>query len=168
MKCKAKYFYITPILLLFCIYSCDNKTNTTDYVKKIIGLRIKFEKDMADTLKESKILILMPDTGDCTTCAMQIYDWYIYKLDLDKHGLKCDILYILNDSVILNKSIGKLMEHYKLHYKTNLNSFYSNNRIFKKIPFTTFLIDKYNKIKLVGFPINNDKLWKLYKQTLHE
>ena len=168
MRCKTECFFYFFFVLLFAVCSCSNKANTTDYVKNLRGQKVWFEESVTDTLKESKKLILMPDTGDCTTCAMQVYDWYIYKLDLDKHELNCDIIYVLNDSVRLDKSIANLMKRYKLNYIANLSSFYSENKILKDVPFTTFLIDKANKIKLVGSPIDNDKLWKLYKQALQK
>ena len=91
MRCKTECFFYFFFVLLFAVCSCSNKANTTDYVKNLRGQKVWFEESVTDTLKESKILILMPDTGDCTTCAMQVYDWYIYKLDLDKHELNCDI-----------------------------------------------------------------------------
>lgn len=168
MEYKNKWIFYFLAALIFPVGSCNNRPNTIDYVKKLKGQEIVLEKGLIDTLKESKILILIPDSGDCTTCTMQIYDWYIYKLDLDKHLLNCDIVYVLNDSIKLNKSIINLMESYKLNYLAELSSFYSENKILKNIPFTTFLINKDNKIILVGSPIGNDKLWKLYKRELQK
>lgn len=168
MRYKNKWtFYLWGILISF-VCSCSNQTDNTDYVKILRNQKIIFEGNSINNLEESKILILVPDSGDCTTCTMQIYDWYIYKLDIDKHLLNCDIVYILNESIKLNKSVTTLMESYKLNYMTNLSSFYSKNKVLKSTPFTTFLIDKENKIKLIGSPIENDKLWKLYKRALRK
>ncbi len=93
---------------------------------------------------------------------MQVYDWYIYKLDLEKRNINCDIIYVLNDSIKLDKNINDIIHRYGLLQVKNLSLFYSKNRYLKDIPFTTFLIGKDNKIKLIGSPI----IWNLYKQLL--
>ena len=37
-----------------------------------------------------------------------------------------------------------------------------------KTRFNTFLLDKENRVVLVGSPANNDKLWELYKQQIRK
>ena len=114
-------------------------------MKNLRGKRIVLE-DTMDVFQNSKILILVPDTGDCMTCAMQVYDWYIYKLDLEKHKLECEIIYILDDSVKINKNVANLINRYNLHQVSCLSLFYAKNPILKDAPFTTFLVDKNNKM----------------------
>lgn len=163
---KVKSFIL--ILLASLLYiSCNNKkSDISEQIKSLRNKTINLDGSIIDTLQTSKILILVPDTGDCTPCTMQVYDWYIYKLDLEKHSINCDIIYILNDSIKLDKNINDIIHRYDLLQTTNLSLFYSKNSNLKNIPFTTFLIDKENKIKLIGSPIDNEKLWNLYKRIL--
>lgn len=165
---KVKLFIL--ILLTSLLYiSCNNKkSDISEQIKSLRNETINLDGSVIDTLQTSKILILVPDTGDCTPCTMQVYDWYIYKLDLKRHNINCDIIYILNDSIKLNPNVNSIMHRYSLRQTKNLSLFYSKNKKLKNIPFTTFLIDKDNKIKLIGSPIDNERLWALYKQLLTE
>lgn len=73
------------------LYSCNSKKQDgIDEVRNLMGKKAETNGVNQD-LDSDKILILVDDIADCTTCAMQIYDWNIYKLDLDKHKLDCDI-----------------------------------------------------------------------------
>lgn len=92
---KVKSFIL--ILLTSLLYiSCNNKkSDISEQIKSLRNKTINLDGSIIDTLQTSKILILVPDTGDCTPCTMQVYDWYIYKLDLKKHNINCDIIYIL-------------------------------------------------------------------------
>lgn len=153
-------------LLSLLFYSCNSKKqDKIAEVSNLIGREVEIN-DLNIDLSSNKILILVGDTADCTTCAMQIYDWYIYKLDLDKHDLDCDVIYILNDSIRLDSNVKMLMKRYNLHYKRGLSSFMRRNQILNNNSFTTYLIDKNNRIQLVGSPIENEHLWKLYKKVL--
>lgn len=78
---KVKSFIL--ILLTSLLYiSCNNKKSDISEQIKSRNKTINLDGSIIDTLQTSKILILVPDTGDCTPCTMQVYDWYIYKLDL--------------------------------------------------------------------------------------
>ena len=44
----------------------------------------------------------------------------------------------------------------------------SLNRFPKQDRYKTFLLDKENRVVLVGSPANNDKLWELYKQQIRK
>lgn len=160
MNYKIKWIILTFLLSL---YSCNSKdSDISEQIKDLRNKTINLDECITDTLQTAKILILIPDTGNCTPCTMQVYDWYIYKLDLEKRNINCDIIYVLNDSIKLDKNINDIIHRYGLLQVKNLSLFYSKNRYLKDIPFTTFLIGKDNKIKLIGSPI----IWNLYKQLL--
>ncbi|MCM1616509.1 hypothetical protein [Phocaeicola massiliensis] len=165
---KVKLFILILLTSLLYISCNSKKSDISEQIKSLRNETINLDGSVIDTLQTSKILILVPDTGDCTPCTMQVYDWYIYKLDLKRHNINCDIIYILNDSIKLNPNVNSIMHRYSLHQTKNLSLFYSKNKKLKNIPFTTFLIDKDNKIKLIGSPIDNERLWALYKQLLTE
>jgi hypothetical protein len=45
------------------------------------------------------------------------------------------------------------------------NSFDKINH-FPPPPYRSFLLDKDNKVQLIGLPINNPKMWKLYMKII--
>lgn len=156
-------------LLVSCTFSSSRKKK--DILQKtdaMIDREIDFGNDSVMHKNTIKIITLIADTGDCTTCSMQVYDWYLRKLDLNNKALKCDIVYILNDSVRLSADIQKLMGYYNLYYTTYLQYFTVNNKEIASSMFKTFLVGKDNRIKLVGSPLDNEKLWKLYKKIIQE
>ena len=131
MKSRSKKYLaytIIGVLMSFAIYFCSKKYKVSKTVSNTIGMRIDICSDSLFSQKKiPRILILVVDTGECTTCSMQVYDWYIHKLDLEEHNLSCDILYVLNDSLNLSKEIESLLGYYKLHYIKNANCFIDRN-----------------------------------------
>lgn len=173
MKCTpmTSIAKILPLfILVFCIESCtglNKKKEIQSQVEALIGHEVGFGS--ADSLSgKPRILILVPDTGDCTTCTMQIYDWYVYKLDIEKNKLDCNIVYLLHDSARLSSDIQKIMGQYHLYNGGKLNEFIGRNTFLKGSSFNTLLLDKNNTIQLVGDPIADEELWKLYKEVLAE
>ena len=60
----------------------------------------------------------------------------------------------------------------ELDYPFFMDEEYVFSRLNKNIPkddkLHTFLLDKNNKVVLVGNPVDNAKLWDLYKKTINE
>lgn len=155
------------LLQVSCAFSSsENKRTMLQEANAMLGQEIDFGNDSVIYESTLKIITLVADTGDCTTCSMQVYDWYLYKLDLNNKSLKCDIVYILHDSVRLNSEVQKLLGYYNLYYTTNLKCFVDRNKGIATSTFNTFLVGKDNRIKLVGSPLNNERLWSLYKEVI--
>ena len=57
----------------------------------------------------------------------------------------------------------------KLVYVDDRQYFITNNpTIPEDAMFHTFLLDRENRIVLVGNPVHNEKLWELYKNTINQ
>lgn len=160
--CLISFCFITA-----CHFS-DRKTIVKDTIKSMIGKKVQLTHDSICETISSKIIVLVKDTGDCSTCSMHVYDWYVYNLDLQNRELPCDIIYILNDSAQLNSDVKSLMGYYKLHYVTGISNFLSKNDFVKEEMFPVFLIDSNNVIKVVGSPVGSPELWKLYKREIQK
>lgn len=160
--------FILLLSVLLSFVSCSNKKkyHMIQMADAMIGREIKWSNDSIMHEKTLKIITIIPDTGSCTTCSMQVYDWYLYKLDLNNKGLECDIIYVLGDSIELEPEIQKLLGYYNLYYTNCFQSFAESNKEILACTFKTFLVDKNNRIKLVGSPLNNENLWKLYKEVI--
>lgn len=159
--------FVLFVMFFLSLFSCQNaKNKRISDVEELLGREINIPNRNIE--RNCKILILVTDTADCATYAMQIYDWYVYKLDLNKQHLDCDVIYVLNDSVELSSQVVSLMDRYQLCCETGLSSFWAENESLKEVSFTTYLLDADNKIRLLGSPIDNIHLWKLYKKVLRE
>ena len=153
------------ILLYICYYVT---TRGEEYVKisGISGMKVGYPLDSLYSDASPCILVLVGDTGRCTTCTMQVNEWYLYKLDLMEKALPCHILYILNDSVRFVEEVDSLISYYKLRYLKDYNRFAAQNPFIIQSGYDTFLLDKEGRVSLVGSPFANDKLWELYKKQI--
>lgn len=170
MKLGCKKIIICFLLGMFIVISflwIKGRYITAKNVIDIVGTKIELSSDSLFQDKIfPKILVVVEDTGECTTCTMQVYDWYLYKIDLDEHNLSCDVIYILNDSVSLSSEIKSLLGYYHLNYIKDANAFLNRNEWVRRNSIRTFLIDKEGYIQMVGSPIGNMKLWTLYKNKI--
>ena len=48
----------------------------------------------------------------------------------------------------------------------SISNFISANGLPQESAYHTLLLDKNNRVRLIGSPINNDKLWELYKKEI--
>lgn len=137
-------------------------------IEDIVERTVVLPNDTAFVSSEGmKILILVEDSGECSICNLQIYDWYIYKLEIDKRKYNCDIYYLLdNEKMSLSSEIISMLSIYKINYSYSLNDFLNLNPVLKESKYNIFLLSSENKILLVGNPVENEKLWYLYKDCL--
>lgn len=169
--CKRSFLAYTvfPALLLLMV-CCRSETGegkkyALASLEKVLGKELIVGEDSILSCRKPKILILLSDTGTCTACSMQVYDWYLYRLALDNKKIECDIIYLLSDSVRLEPHVQQMLGYYKLHVVKGLEPFIRQNHLSGQ-RFDTFLVDSVNTIKLAGNPLHNVKLWDLYKKVL--
>lgn len=162
---NKKILFIGIVLAVFLSFSMlfFSKQVPSD-IKNIMGVSVVLPNDTAFVPENMKILILVEDSGECSICNLQVYDWYIYKLEIDKRKYKCDICYLLdNEKMSLSSDIISMLSIYKINYSYSLNEFMNSNPGLKESKYNVFLLSPENKISLVGNPVENDKLWNLYK-----
>ena len=169
--------YLNLIILLLFLLACQDKKK--DEIKHLVsewqGKEIRFPKDMVFarfatdtvdfTLPKSphKVLVFVDSIG-CTSCKLQLHRWkeLIQYTDSITQGTvpflfffqsddKKEIRYLLKkdnfDKPICLDQSDKLNE---------LNHFPADGR------FQTFLLDKYNKVVVIGNPIHNPNIRELY------
>ena len=66
----------------------------------------------------------------------------------------------------LSSEIISMLSIYKINYSYSLNDFLNLNPVLKESKYNIFLLSSENKILLVGNPVENEKLWYLYKDCL--
>lgn len=170
MILNGKNLLLCAILFACMCSSCRYSSSKQKLLglKNIVGSSIILPKDSALNSDGMKVLVLVEDTGECSICNLHIYDWYVYKLEIDKRNFQCEICYLLDSKrTKLPAEIISMLANYNIHYSYSLNEFKSLNSNLKDCGYDVFLLSPDNKISLVGSPIENDELWKLYKEVFN-
>lgn len=107
----------------------------------------------------------------CSSCKLkELLEWKILLNSID--SLKSEEFYIkfvMNVGNQQNKVTVDLIAYdfrYSVFYDLKGN-FEKLNKLPWDPIYHTFLLDKNNKVILVGSPIHNDKMWNLYKKTIN-
>lgn len=161
-------------LIFSCITSACRKMDIYQNVKQHIGKNLTFPdslivktqgKNVANPLhKPSDYRIInYLDTTQCVPCESQFHEWQLFKHTLDSLNLNAEIIFI-----IWSKEYKEL-EMSQTVNKCNIPCIYDTqnhigilNRFSPNPEFHTFLLDSLNKILLVGNPVRNKTVQKLY------
>lgn len=118
-------------------------------------------------------MVVYFDAETCASCALsRIWEWDEVSHITQASG-KYQTLFIFTPkqkdlSTVKRVFQGMHMEN-KLVYIDDRQDFITNNpTIPEDAMFHTFLLDRKNKIVLVGNPVHNEKLWELYKNTIDQ
>ena len=176
---KAQFVFL--MIIASFIMSCQS---STDNVKKIIiewqgkkmvipSDEIKFKILGKDTIclniidMNYKILTYVDSVG-CTSCRLDLPQW---KQLIDScHNCFSNVGFLF----VIHSTNFKIFEQELIISNFNYpvifdfkNSFDKLNH-FPPFPYQTFLLDKDNNVLLVGSPVNNPKMWELYKKTIEQ
>lgn len=170
---NTKSLYI--LFLSLSLFSCNNyskKQDMIEIVKDWSGKEIKFPSsfDISTYLKSDnndlpdyKILVYIDSVG-CSSCKLQLPEWKKFITQLDSITDKdIQFIFILHPKEIREVKIqAKLNKfNYPLYFDKN-NDFDKLNKFPTDISLQTFLLDKNNKVILLGNPIQNPKMKELY------
>lgn len=181
MKYSKHLICLVMLSLLIVTVACNENKELTDakkIVAKWVGKEIHIPTDIPcvylgkDTVSDIidtpfKILVYTDSTG-CTTCKLNLYKWnalieevnqmmadkvsfHFYFQPKDKRELK---LLLRRDNF---KEIVYIDDGSKLN---------KLNRFPKKENYQCFLLNKDNRVVLIGNPTTNPVIWELYKQTI--
>lgn len=166
------------LIFAFCIVSCSAKKEKiknivqTWQTKEILfpnNLKVKvYGKDTICSIDNKKYKILnYIDTSGCTACQLKLYEWKLLKDEVDSLKLNTDFIFIvyLQDYRELELMQCKNKFNVPLYYDLQ-DSFNKLNKLPQFQTFRTFLLDTNNRVLLIGNPINNPKLWSLYKKEI--
>jgi hypothetical protein len=182
MKRLLLFFLITLLLGFSACKKNHKRTEVEKIVTEWMGKAIQFPEDAPcnilgkDTVsdlcsglfqKEYKILLYV-DSAGCSSCRLKLSQWkqLIEESDSlfqDRLGFllffqpksKKDLVYLFRSDrfdypvfIDMNKAINQL------------------NHFPDKAEYQCFLLDKSNKVLMIGNPASNPKIWELYKQTI--
>lgn len=178
-----------PLLLLllfsFIFYSCkDNKKRgeATKIVNEWIGKEIRFPDNLpcfvsgkdttsefcsANFQKEYKILLYVDSTG-CSSCRLKLYEWkqLIEEADSLFQG-KVGLLLFFQPKSMNDMKYLFLRNKFDYPAFIDINSTINAlNHFPQAMPYQCFLLDSDNKVLMIGNPVLNPKIWKLYKEQI--
>ena len=174
------------ILVLFAItfltFSCNNspKNKVKEEILQWKNKEIVFPKDMAlapfatDTLHQYKghpyKVLMYVDSIGCTPCKLRLEAWRLFIEEMDKKypNQVGYLFYFANKKLT---EVEELLHSEEVNIPAvvdegnmlnELNQFSANPNLH------CFLLDKNNRVKVIGNPIYNQKIKELYLSTLKQ
>ena len=175
-----KYLYILPILI-FC--SCANNRLVKD-VTQFMGTQIILSPDLSavwkgrdtvltDFTKVPIKLVVYHDSLICSTCQMgKMYEWEEIAAYADSLSQWFSIIYLFTpkkeDMFKVNMLLRADNFDYPIFIDQHATFVKQNPKLPKNRQLYSFLLDKNNKVVMVGNPLHNPTLWNLYKKNIQK
>lgn len=186
MEINSSAIYRVTILFLLIIggISCRKDDTKKAEAEKIVsewtGKEIIFPIDVqcmylgrdtvcSDQDTPYKILLYIDSTG-CTDCKLQLYKWsaMIEEAETIMPGKISFHFYFQPKDENELKFILRRDNFRQAVYVDSQEKLNKANKLPNNMSYQCFLLDKDNKVLVIGNPILNPKIWDLYKQTVME
>jgi hypothetical protein len=174
---KSKFLLL--ICYLFLLNSCLNSDRKNESVVKewiskevVIPKNIIYKSIGTDTISKYifnhsyKILVYVDSVG-CSGCRLGLVEWKAIIDRCQSKGYDVGFLFVVQSSDYFKFEEKLEMKNftYPIIYDIEDN-FNRLNKFPKENKYRTFLLDKDNKVVLIGSPILSDKVWELYFNIL--
>ena len=178
-----KNTYVSLMLLLFC--SCANNRLIKD-MEQFMGQEINLSSDLSalwegkettitlvDFAEVSVKLVVWYDSLGCVSCDVnRMYQWSEMISYADSLAESFRIVYLFtpkkDDLRGINISLRADKLDYPIFIDPNATFVQQNPSLSKNRQLHSFLLDKNNRVVLVGNPLHNPSLWSLYKRTIQK
>ena len=175
--------YLLLFVFAFCLTACKDpkKEQISEAVHAFIGKQLVVPVDSLqarimgkDTVctdmlaPQTKILVYVDSSG-CSPCKMELAAWSLRLEEIDTMHSRPVLLFMIDTPNMREIDMGLRAQgfEYPVFYDLEHQMGLLNPNL-TKTRFNTFLLDKENRVVLVGSPANNDKLWELYKQQIRK
>ena len=168
---------VSIILLLSCAEHQRKKQIKQLFSTEIIlpGTTSLFNKSLDSINLDIPVkMVVYFDAETCASCALsRIWEWDEVSHITQASNGQYQTLFIFtpkqNDLQTVKRVFQGMHMENKLVYVDGRQEFITNNpTIPEDAMFHTFLLDRKNRIVLVGNPVRNEKLWDLYKSTIDQ
>lgn len=176
LTCVYKYLLLLIIIAIGTSCVDSDKQQARNLVKEWSGKEIKFPSQM-DFINSSgqsvdldfstanhKVLVYVDSLG-CTSCKLKLGQWKNLIDSLDKFQVPVLFIFQSKDT----KSIKHVMleSDFDYPYFQDIDGTLNTLNVFSEDPrFQTFLLDSKNQIKLIGNPVNNQDIRRLYLEAV--
>jgi hypothetical protein len=183
----SNFLKIFLLLLSFSAIACkkDNKcVEVEEFVNEWLGREIFFPsnfqcnikgKDTSSTpceellQKEFKVLIYIDSTG-CSDCRLRLFYWKKIIEESDTlFGNRLGFMFFIQPKNIKELSFLLRKDDYALPVFIDTNNEINKiNQFPEQQEYQAFLLNKNNRVLIVGNPVNNVNVWKLIKEQITE
>ena len=176
---------IIAALVTICFSSCKNGQyeDAAKIVKEWTGKEIKFPKGLSctsmgkdttcvDLYSDNYKILLYVDSTGCTSCRLNLSGWKKIISESDTaFSTPPEFIFFFNPKQKNEKELqhiflGNGFKHPVFIDKEN--EIDKLNRLPQKPAYQCFLLDKDNKVIMVGDPSTNQGIWTLYKKAITE
>lgn len=166
-----KNIYLALLLLTFFCCFCQKREDDQlrRQVKEMLGKEVHLPpyRTAAGT-DYTKAKLVTRINGNCMPCIYKLSLWkpFIQKLDRE---YKVPVLFYVtvSDTLLLKKVLSDIHFDYPIIIDYN-DDFLKNNHLPDNSILHTMLLDSTNRISLLGTPLNNMRLQKLYFERIEE
>jgi hypothetical protein len=164
-------------LLLMSCHSTKKDKDREALVHQWLGKELILPPDMEykilgrDTLcpdlweKSYKILAYV-DSAGCTSCQLGIPQWQQIINICKSSNLDVSFLFVVHSTNYENFGYELLLDNFNYPIIYDRKNRFDELNHFPPFPYSTFLLDKDNKILLIGSPINNPPMLELYMKLI--
>jgi len=174
MNKKISYIFLV-VCLFFLLLSCNKTKNLQVAMEEFMGSEIEFLEEWPLREEVGNRLVIWFDSTECGSCRMsRLYEWNDDPVMHYAQGLKdkFEVLLIFSPKKQDVRSLKFNLEGYDVSFPVIIDEAGDFPRLNPHIPADTrlhsFLLDKDNKVVLVGNPLGNEQLWELYKEQIRQ
>jgi hypothetical protein len=170
-----------PLVIIVILFCCQNnksklKETIVSWQNKFIYLPKTLKLVNGNNKRSSYLifnnkpnLIVYYDNTGCTECKLRLNDWNDIFKEVADSLYNVSIVFIVQPPRENTSDLKQIFKDYRFDhpvYSDSLNRFVDINKILNDSKLNVFLLDSKNRITLIGSPIQNPKMWKLYKDYL--
>ena len=159
------------LLSLFILCSCNNGDRLTKDVMELMGRKIAFPTGYHESLSVDSLLtkdikmVSYIDDFPCTSCGVKmLHAWIEEVKEIDPEVAYVIVVQTQEKNVLFENIDSMRLPCPLMYYDTSV--FDEVNELDVLARNKTFLLNKENRIVLVGEPFGNEKLTQLYRKTI--
>ena len=169
---------IILLILLFMFVGCSSKTKQQIAVRRMYGRTIEYANDYIavdkDTFTQKQVykndvvtLVTYIDSVICPKCVLNEYQLFRDLFDqYDKSQFQLLLIIGKRDPSEVRGFLSELDFPYVVYIDNGW--FFDSNKLSAILPQNrSFLLDKESKVRLIGDPFLNKKIYDLYSETIH-
>ena len=189
MKIKLPYKQRSIVLIVaiytVCLSSCkDMKLETAQViVKKWTGKEIKFPQDLyctsmgldttcVDIYSDNYKILFYIDSIGCTSCRLKLFEWKKIIKESDTIFSKpIEFIFFFQPKQKAEEELQQIFKNNAFKYPVFIdrkNEINKLNKFPSKPEYQCFLLDKDNKVIIVGDPSTNKEIWALFKKVIND
>lgn len=176
---KKMFFFLSSIIFFFIITSCINKSNETKnivqaWLEKEVQIPSELNfRNLGQNIPSSQILkyrykvLVYLDSNGCIACRLNLPKWKAFIDSCQQEGTDIGFLFIVQSDDY--RSFENKLKGFNFTYPyvyDPTDKWNKLNEFPKEEEFRTFLLNENNRVMLIGNPINNKKMRKLYDSVL--